>query len=151
MPVGNRGLKIVVNTANDVFFTFHEPVDRGNRFGFLQMNEYRPTGQNVRLHCKCLYLRRFHLTVFVFWVVFLSKSQLPLAEWCSYSTILESMGAPQNGSIWAPKDLSRAIYMEKTTKFQEIQEWDSYKSVGLSPELDFIRCIFIGFIDDWGL
>ena len=56
------------------------------------------------------------------------------------------MRAPQNGSIWAPADLSRAIYKEKTTKFQQILEWDLYKSIGFSPELDFNQTIFIGII-----
>ena len=56
------------------------------------------------------------------------------------------MRAPQNDSIWAPADLSRAIYMEKTTKFQQILEWDLYKSIGFSPELDFNQSIFIGII-----
>ena len=36
--------------------------------------------------------------------------------------------------------------MEKTTKFQQILEWDLYKSIGFSPELDFNQSIFIGII-----
>ena len=36
--------------------------------------------------------------------------------------------------------------MEKTTKFQQILEWDSYKSIGFPPELDFNQSIFVGII-----